>query len=109
MRLELTQAYAHYHLKVACIPISPPRLFWERKYNALLSKKKETSLFHYLTIQYPTILLFTIQLFCSVAIRYPTILLSAILLSYYFATLLSRCLLFRYVAVLPFLVILRSI
>ena len=24
-RFELSQAFAHYHLKVACLPISPPR------------------------------------------------------------------------------------
>ncbi len=24
-RFELSQAFAHYHLKVACLPVSPPR------------------------------------------------------------------------------------
>jgi hypothetical protein len=31
MRLELTQAFAHYHLKVACIPISPLVQYFRKK------------------------------------------------------------------------------
>jgi glycosyltransferase involved in cell wall biosynthesis len=37
MRLELTQACAHYHLKVACIPISPPRQFGLQKYGSIFA------------------------------------------------------------------------
>ena len=34
-RLELAQRFRHYHLKVACIPISPPGLNRKRRLNHL--------------------------------------------------------------------------
>lgn len=63
MRFELTQANAHYPLKVACLPISPPGLFQSFSTDGLLQlhppSKERTSNYPFGSANIATILRFT--------------------------------------------------